>query len=103
MNTVSFLRQFKIGPFAIFDLAVSYLGIYLIAPFLVWVFEKIHIKTTVATWLWLTIPIGVLFHIAFNQNTPLNRMILDLHGNYLVKIVLLIMLFLGLRNITIIK
>ena len=92
------LRQFRIGPFTIFDLATAYLGIYLLAPLLTKLFSKMHVYISRAQWLWLTLPIGVLFHIAFRINTPYMRMLLDPHGNYLAKIILLGMLYMGLRN-----
>lgn len=98
MDPIRILRQFTVGPFTIFDIATAYIGIYLIAPLLTKLFSKIHIYITTAGWLWLTLPIGVIFHIVFHINTPYMRMLLNPHGSYVAKIVLLFMLYMGLRN-----
>ncbi|MDP3883076.1 MAG: hypothetical protein Q8Q48_03395 [Candidatus Staskawiczbacteria bacterium] len=103
MDFLDFLRQFKIGPFAIFDTALAYVGIFFVAPLLTKLFSKLQLRISRNAWLWLTLPIAVIFHIAFRQNTPFTKMFLDPHGFYGAKIILLFMLYMGLRNIRIIK
>ena len=88
MEIISFLRSFRIGPFAIFDFAISYLAVYLIAPYLF----KIGLKLSREQLLWLTLPISILVHIIFGVMTPLTTMFLDPYGGYLVKILILFML-----------
>ncbi|MBI3495266.1 hypothetical protein HY065_01420 [Candidatus Berkelbacteria bacterium] len=97
------LRSYRIGPFSIFDFATAYLGIYLVAPLLSWLFAKIGLKISRVSWLWLTIPIAIVVHLALGIRTPLMKMIFDLSGHYTVKIVVLIMLYMGLRDIKLIK
>jgi len=101
MDILPFLRQYKIGPFAIFDTVTDYLGVFLIAALLTKVFSKIHINIYRAGWLWLTLPISVLFHLIFRQNTPLMKMLLNPNQFqfYVGIIILLFMLYMGLRNI----
>lgn len=99
MGIIEVLRQFRIGPFTIFDTALAYVAIFLLAPLLSKIFAKINFQISRSSWLWLTLPIGVIFHLIFQQNTPFTRMFLDLNGFYIEKIVLLIMLYMGLRNI----
>lgn len=99
MEILVYLRQFKIGPFAIFDVVVSYLGIYLLAPLLTKLFAKLHLNIGRVQWLWLTLPIAAIFHLIFKQDTPLMKMVMDTNGYYFVKIAHIFMLFMGLRNI----
>lgn len=103
MELVNLLRQFRIGPFTIFDIATAYLGIFLIAPFLTKLFSKIHVHISRAAWLWLTLPISVIFHFFLNQNTPFMKMLLDPNNFYVEKAVLLFMLYMGLKDIKIRK
>jgi len=103
INLLDLLRQFKIGPFAIFDTVLAYVGIFLVAPLLTKLFYRFHLNISRTSWLWLTLPIAVIFHIAFGQNTPFTKMFLDLSGFYGAKIILLFMLYMGLRDIRIVK
>jgi len=101
MDYLIFLRQFKIGPFAIFDTAISYLGIFLLAPLLTKLFSYFKISISTSSWLWLTLPLSVLFHIIFRQNTPLTKILLDPRQFqfYLALVILLFMTYMGLKNI----
>jgi uncharacterized integral membrane protein len=101
MDVLNILRQYRIGPFTIFDVATAYLGIYLLAPLLTKMFSKIHINVSRVGWLWLTLPISVLFHLIFRQNTPFMKMLLNPHQFqfYLGIIILLFMIYMGLRKI----
>jgi hypothetical protein len=103
MDFLAVLRQFRIGPFTIFDTALAYVGIFIVAPLLTNLFSRLGIYISKTAWLWLTLPIAVIFHIAFRQNTPFTKMFLDLYGFYGAKIIILFMLYMGLRNIKIIK
>jgi hypothetical protein len=98
---IVYLRSFKVGPFAIFDLVVSYVGIYLIAPLLSWVLSLVGLKADRAAWLWLTLPLAILFHLIFNQNTPLSKMVLSPNSGWLAKVVLVVMLVVGISQIRI--
>ena len=101
MDYIVILRQFRIGPFTIFDTVTAYLGIFLLSPLLSKIFSKIHINISRTGWLWLTLPISVLFHLIFRQNTPFMKMLLDPHQFqfYLGIIILLFMIYMGLRKI----
>ena len=103
MNTIDFLRQFRVGEYAIFDLVVSFLGVYLLSPLLTKLFAKFGIDIPKINWLFLTLPISVLIHVLFGRMTPMTRYFLDLHGHYLLKILILALLILGLRGIKIIN
>src|SRR3989338_7238300 len=99
MDLISALRQFRIGPFTIFDTAAAYVGIFLLSPLLTKLFFKFHLNISKTSWLWLTLPISVIFHFVFRQNTPLIKMLLDPSSFYIIAIVLLLMTYMGLRNI----
>jgi hypothetical protein len=103
MTSLEFLRQFRIFNYAIFDLAVSFLGIYLLSPLLTKLFKKVKINVPKINWLFLTLPIGILAHILSNKITPMTRDFLSLNSHYALKTVILIFLILGLRGIKIIK
>ena len=103
MISIEFLRQFKLGEYAIFDLVASFLGIYLLSPFLSKIFKKIRLDIPKINWLYLTLPIGILAHLIVGKITPMTRDFLDLNSSYLLKILIVGLLFFGLKNIKIIK
>ncbi len=105
MFSIEYLRQFKIGPFAIFDTVSAYLGILLLAPILAWLFSKVNLKIPVVSWIWFTMPLSVLFHVLFRQSTPVVK-ILTIPNQpqfYIVLLVILFMVYMGLRKISIIR
>jgi len=103
MTTLEFLRQFRLGQYAIFDLVVSFLGIYLLSPLLSKIFLKIRIRVPKLNWVFLTLPIGVLVHLIFGRITPMTHNFLDLHGHYVLKILILGLVIFGLRGVKINK
>jgi len=103
METLEYLRSFKIFGYAIFDLIVSFWGIYLISERLSKLFLKIKIDIPKKNWLFLTLPIGILFHIIFWSITPMTRDFLDLNWFYLIKILMIILLIFWLKWIKIVK
>ena len=103
MDTLEYIRQFRIFEYAIFDLAVSFLGIYLLSPFLSKLFKKVKIDIPKSNWLFLTLPLGILIHIIVGNITPMVANFLNLQGHYLLKFLILILIILGFRGIKIIK
>jgi hypothetical protein len=89
MNAIDFLRQFRIGEFAVFDLAVAFLGVFLLAPFLSRLFRKIGLDIPRKSWLLWTLPIGIATHLILGRITPLTRDFLDPQGHYLSKIIII--------------
>ncbi len=100
---IEFIRQFKIFEYAIFDLTVSYLGIYLLSPLLSKLFRLIRIEIPKINWVILTLPISILVHMMVGNFTPMTNNFLNLNDYYLLKIIILGMLILGIRGIKIIK
>jgi len=99
MITLETLREFRIGGYALFDLAVSFLGIYLLSPLLTKLFLKIKIQVPKINWLFLTLPIGMLTHILFGSITPMTKALIDPSGHYIIKALIIILTILGLRGI----
>lgn len=103
MISIEFLRQFRIAGFAIFDFAVSFIGVYLLAPLLSKLFGKLGIQILKKNWLFLTIPLSVLIHVLVSQITPMTKEFLDPQGHFILKGVIIILLIFGLRGIERVK
>jgi hypothetical protein len=103
MISIEYLRQFRLGEYAIFDLAVSFLGIYLLSPLLSKLFRRLRIDIPKRNWIFLTLPIGILTHLIVGRMTPMTQNFNNLHGHYLLKIIILASLVLGLRGTKIIR
>ena len=89
MLSIDFLRQYRIGEFAIFDLAVAFLGVFLLSLILSKLFRKLGLEIPKKSWVLWTLPIGILAHLLVGRITPLTRDFLDLNGHYLSKAVII--------------
>jgi hypothetical protein len=96
---IVYLRQFRIGPYAIFDFVVSYLGIYIVTPVLSAVCSKIHLNISRSGWMWLTLPISVVFHLVFHQQTPFMKALINPDHYYSEALVILFMVYMGIKNV----
>lgn len=103
MTTLEFLRQFRIGEYAIFDLSLSFLGMWLLSSSLSKLFRKVHLDIPKINWVYLTLPIGILAHIMVGRITPMVKNLVDPQGYYILKLVIVASLALGARNIKRIK
>ena len=92
MNLLDFLRSFRIGPFAIFDFAGTYLLAFLIGPYL----KKIGIPISREQFMYLALPLSVLIHFIFRIDTPLTKMVLDPNGHYIWKGIMVVMIVLAI-------
>ena len=101
MTQIEFLRQFRFSGYAIFDFAVALIGIFLLSPLLSKIFLKIRVDIPKKNWLLLTLPMGVFAHLLSGEITPMTRDLLDIHGHYIVKALILVLLILGLKDIKI--
>lgn len=99
MNTLEFLRQFRIGDYAIFDLTLAVLGMALLAPLLSKLFLKLHIQIPRKNWVFLALPIGILAHLLVGNITSMTEDFFDPSGHYFIKVLILILLVFGLRGI----
>jgi len=103
MFIIDYLRQFKIAGYAIFDLTLAFAGIYFAAPLLTKLFRKLRLEVSRKSWLFLTLPISILVHLIIGKITPMTAGFFDIHGNYILKLVVLILLVLGIKDIRIIR
>jgi hypothetical protein len=103
MKTLEYIRHFRIFEYAIFDIAVTFLGMYLISGFLSKLFLKINIDIPKNSWLFFALPIGVIIHLIFGKITPMTKNFVDLHGHYILKIVIMALFIIGLIGIKIVK
>lgn len=103
MVPIEFLRQFRLFEYAIFDLVVVFVGMALLAPLLSKIFKKINISIPKKNWLFLSLPIGIVTHLLVGNITPMTRNFIDVHGHYLLKLIIFGLLILGIRGIKIIS
>lgn len=103
MLSIEYIRQFRFSGYAIFDLLVSLLGIYLLSPLLSKIFLKIRIDIPQKNWVFLTLPIGIVMHVVFGTMTPMTQDFLDFSGHYFLKILILGLLLFGLKGIKVVK
>lgn len=85
MNSIEYLRQFRFAGFAIFDFAVSFLGMWLLAPWLSRGCRKVGVIVPQRNWVVLTIPLSIIAHILVGRITPFTKEFLDPTGFFLVK------------------
>ncbi|MCR4329030.1 MAG: hypothetical protein NUV65_00615 [Candidatus Roizmanbacteria bacterium] len=99
MISIEFLRQFRFGGYALFDMGVSFIGMYVLSPLLSGMFLRLNVIIPKKSWLLLTLPIGILVHMLVGQNTLMTKNFLDTHGHYVLKLCIMVLLFLGLKNV----
>lgn len=102
MISIEYLRQFRIGPFTIFDTATAYMGILILSPILTWLVSKLHLKIPIISWLWFTLPLSVIFHTILHQSTPLMKILANpgVSQFYIAVFILLTMTYMGFRKIS---
>lgn len=103
MIDINWLRSFRIYNFAVFDFVVSYLGIYFLSPLLSKIFRLVRLDIPRVSWLYFTLPLGIIFHISFRTFTPLTKELLDPQQGIVIKVLIFLLLILALRGIKIIK
>jgi hypothetical protein len=91
MSLIKTLRSYKLFGFAVIDFIGTFIGAYIISELL---YSKYNIPKHRAYY--LIIPFGVFAHIIFNQKTPLNNMIFNPKSDYLVKLIMLVLIYKGL-------
>lgn len=92
MNILTFLRSFRIEPFAIFDFALTYLIAYAIGPYL----KKIGIPLSREQFMYLILPLSLLVHYIFKQETPLTKMVLTPNDYFIWKGIIIFMIIMAI-------
>lgn len=99
MDIINNLRQFRIESFAIFDFVLAYGVAYLVSPLIIKLFAYFKITITKANIMWLVLPTSILIHIIVSNHTPLTKMFLNIHDYYTLKIIVLVMLYMGFKGV----
>lgn len=99
MITIETLRSVRIGPFTVFDTATAYIGVFLLAPLLTKLFSRYHSYISRTQWVWLTLPIAVVFHLALSLNTPFVALLFHFPSAFIAIPLLIFMLYMGLKDI----
>ena len=103
MPTIEFFRSFKLGEYAIFDLAISFLGIWLLSPLLSKIFRLFRLDIPTSSWIFLTLPLSITIHALIAKYTPMTKYFLDPSGHYALKLFIFSLLVIGIHKIKIIK
>ncbi|OIO13962.1 hypothetical protein COV53_01850 [Candidatus Gottesmanbacteria bacterium CG11_big_fil_rev_8_21_14_0_20_37_11] len=72
---------------------------YLLSPLLSIPFRRFKIEIPKKNWLFLTLPISILVHLLVGKMTPMTKNFIDLQGHYVLKVLILILLVLGLKEL----
>ncbi len=99
MDAINYLRQFRVTGYAVFDFAAAFLGIFLLSPVLSKLFRKTGLEIPRINWLYLTLPIGIATHLVIGKVTPFTKNFIDIRGHYFLKLIVVGLTLLGLRNI----
>ncbi len=84
--------------YALFDFVAAYFGMLILFPLLGRIAKSLHYDLHLSQVLWLTLPLSVLLHLLTGQFTPLTKYAIDPSGHYLLKMVLVVMLYMGMRK-----
>lgn len=96
---IEYLRSFRVVGYAVFDLSLAFVGIYLLAPWLSKLFLKIGVIIPRISWILLTLPIGVLTHIIFGTETLMVKNFLNPSDYFGLKMLILALTVLGFMKI----
>jgi len=99
MITIDLLRKYRIGEFAIFDLSTAFLGVLILSPLLSWLFRKLGWEIPKVSWIFWTLPIGILAHSIIGRKTPMTTEFFDPRGHYILKILILTLLIIGAKGV----
>ena len=82
MISIEVLRSFRVFDYAVFDFVASYIVFYFLASPLSKLFFKVKIKITRKQWMYLVVPLSVVFHLWFGQRTHLIEQLFSLNSGY---------------------
>lgn len=97
--SIDSLRQYRIANYAIFDLVISFVGIYFLSPLFTKLFRRLGLIVPRSSWLYFTLPLGILIHTLIGTKTLMTRNFLDLQGHVFLKLFIVGLFVMGLRGI----
>jgi len=98
--TLSHLREFRIIGFTLFDTVLAFAAVALLSPFLSRLFRKFGLDIPMINWIFLTLPVSILTHLAIGRRTPLVKDFIDPNGHYVVKIIIVVLFILSFTRIS---
>lgn len=98
--TIEYLRSFKLFNYALFDLVLTFVGVLLLAPLLSKIFAKLGLKISTKSWLLLSVPLSIPIHMLFGTYTPMVNNFLNPDGEYLLKAIIILLTYLGVKEIS---
>lgn len=99
MFNLEYIRSYRIVNYAILDIVASFVGIYLLAPLLSKLFLKFKIVIPLSSWMYFTLPIGIISHLLVRNMTGMTKDFLDPNGHFLIKFIIILLVILGARGI----
>jgi len=96
---IEFLRQFRIGEYAIFDFTLAFLVMALLAPVLSGACKKVGLFIPKRSWIVWTLPLSLIVHFLFGAMTPMTVSFIDPNGQYLLKILIAFLTALGFKGV----
>lgn len=95
MNTIDFLRQFRIGEYAVFDFALTFVFAAIVGPFLSKFFAKKNIQIPLKSWFFWSVPFSIVAHLLVGSMTPMTETFIAPDGHYVLKLVMVLLIGLG--------
>ena len=99
MNTLEYIRSYKISDYSAFDLVLAFVGVWLVAPLLSRAMLKLGVRVPKISWVIWTLPIAILAYIIVGNITPITAQFLNPSGYYILKIVIVVLTVYGFRGI----
>lgn len=99
MDALEYLRQFRVGSYALFDILLALVGMYILSPLLSKILKKIGIDFPKKNWVILALPIGIVAHLLVGSKTQMTKDFLNTNGYYLLKVIIILLTLLGFKGI----
>jgi hypothetical protein len=103
MNLIEMLRQFRFLDYAVFDLALSFLGMAILSWWLSRFFQKIKIHIPKRSWVIWTLPIGIITHLLVGADTSLTTRFINPTDHYILKLVIILLTLIGFWGVKRVK
>ena len=103
MDTLSWIRSFRVGGFAIFDLSLAFGAMWLAAPLLSKMTRWLGLEVPRTSWLLFTLPVSIAIHVLIGSWTPMTKNFFDPTDQVLLKTIVIVSFLLGLAGISLVK
>ena len=97
--TIEYLRSFRLAEYAVFDLTAAFVGVYLLSPWLSRFFLKFGFVVPTISWMFFTLPLGILVHILIGTETLMVNNFLNPNDHFSLKMFIFTLTIAGLLKI----